>query len=138
MKVRSESEVAQSCLTLSDPMDCSPPGSSNPWDSPGKSTGVGYHCLLRLQILGHVKHSSHFTKAHGFPDGSVGKESTYQAGEAGDVGLVPEWRRYPAGGNGDPLSVFLPEKSHGRRSLVGYSPKGHKESDTTEQLSTEM
>ena len=30
MKVRSESEVAQSCPTLSDPMDCSPPGSSVP------------------------------------------------------------------------------------------------------------
>ena len=28
MKVKSESEVAKSCLTLSDPMDCSPPGSS--------------------------------------------------------------------------------------------------------------
>ena len=28
MKVKSQSEVAQSCLTLSDPMDCSPPGSS--------------------------------------------------------------------------------------------------------------
>ena len=28
MKVKSESEVAQSCLTLSDSMDCSPPGSS--------------------------------------------------------------------------------------------------------------
>ena len=28
MKVKSESEVAQSCSTLSDPMDCSPPGSS--------------------------------------------------------------------------------------------------------------
>ena len=28
MKVESESEVAQSCLTLSDPMDCSLPGSS--------------------------------------------------------------------------------------------------------------
>ena len=28
VKVKSESEVAQSCLTLSDPMDCSPPGSS--------------------------------------------------------------------------------------------------------------
>ena len=27
MKVKSESEAAQSCLTLSDPMDCSPPGS---------------------------------------------------------------------------------------------------------------
>ena len=28
MKVKSENEVAQSCQTLSDPMDCSPPGSS--------------------------------------------------------------------------------------------------------------
>ena len=28
MKVKSESEIAQSCLTLSDPMDCSLPGSS--------------------------------------------------------------------------------------------------------------
>ena len=28
MKVKSESDVAQSCPTLSDPMDCSPPGSS--------------------------------------------------------------------------------------------------------------
>ena len=28
MKVKSENEVAQSCLTLSDPMDCSPPGST--------------------------------------------------------------------------------------------------------------
>ena len=31
--------------------------------------------------------------------------------------------------------VFLPGESHGQRSLVGYSPWGHKESDTTEQLS---
>ena len=30
--------------------------------------------------------------------------------------------------------VLLPGKSHGWRSLVGYSPWGHKESDTTEQL----
>ena len=30
--------------------------------------------------------------------------------------------------------VFLPGKSHGRRSLLGYSPRGRKESDTTEQL----
>ena len=32
--------------------------------------------------------------------------------------------------------VFLPGESHGQRSLVGYSPWGHKELDTTEQLST--
>ena len=30
--------------------------------------------------------------------------------------------------------VFLPGKSHGQRSLVGYSPWGRKESDTTERL----
>ena len=29
---------------------------------------------------------------------------------------------------------FLPGESHGRRSLVGYSPRGRKESDTTERL----
>ena len=31
-------------------------------------------------------------------------------------------------------SSILPEESHGQRSLVGYSPWGHKESDMTEQL----
>ena len=31
-------------------------------------------------------------------------------------------------------SSLLPGKSHGQRSLVGYSPWGRKESDTTEQL----
>ena len=36
----------QSCPTLRDPIDSSPPGSC-PWDSPGKSTGVGCHCLLQ-------------------------------------------------------------------------------------------
>ena len=30
--------------------------------------------------------------------------------------------------------VLLPGKSRGQRSLVGYSPRGHKESDTTERL----
>ena len=32
------------------------------------------------------------------------------------------------------LSVFLPGEFHGQRSLAGYSSWGHKESDTTEQL----
>ena len=39
--------AAQSCLTLCDPMDCSPPGSSVDGDSPGKNTGVGCHALLQ-------------------------------------------------------------------------------------------
>ena len=32
----------------------------------------------------------------------------------------------------DPATHFLPEESQGQRSLVGYSPQGHKESDTAE------
>ena len=44
--------------------------------------------------------------------------------------LITEYRR----GQWHLTSVFLPGKSHGRRSLVGCSPWGRKESDTTEQL----
>ena len=39
--------AAQSCLTLCEPMDYSPPGFSVPWDSPGKNTGVGCRFLLQ-------------------------------------------------------------------------------------------
>ena len=39
--------VTQSCPTLCDPMDCSPPGSSVHGDSPGKSTRMGCHTLLQ-------------------------------------------------------------------------------------------
>ena len=39
----------QSCPTLCDPIDGSPPGSPHPWDSPGKNTGVG--CLFLLQCI---------------------------------------------------------------------------------------
>ena len=60
MKVKSESEVAQSCPTLCDPMDCSPPRLLRPWDFPGKRTGVGCHCLLRQQILASSHRSSLF------------------------------------------------------------------------------
>ena len=45
--LESESEVTQSCLTLCDPMNCSLPGSSHPWDFPGNSTGVGCHFLFQ-------------------------------------------------------------------------------------------
>ena len=44
MKVKSESEVAQSCPTLSDPMDCSPPGSSV--HGIFQARVLGCHCLL--------------------------------------------------------------------------------------------
>ena len=39
--------VAQSCPALCDPTDCSPPGSSVHWDSPGQNAGVGCQALLQ-------------------------------------------------------------------------------------------
>ena len=71
MKVKSESEVAQSCPTLSDSMDCSPPGSSVHGIFPGKSTGVGCHCLL--QSTRHTQSSNakfiHFESKGGWGEG---------------------------------------------------------------------
>ena len=62
----------------------------------------------------------------GFPGGSVAEESACNLGDW--VGKIP-WRR-----KWQPTPVFLPGKSRAQRSLVGYSPRGRKESDTTEQL----
>ena len=64
----------------------------------------------------------------GFPGGSDGQES---ACNAGDPGSIPGLRRSPGDGTSNPL---LPGEFYGQRSLVGYSPWGHKESDSTEQL----
>jgi len=71
---------------------------------------------------------------HGFPDGLVVKHPPAIAGDAGDrfdlwVGKMP-WKR-----KWHPTSVFLPGKLNGQRSLLGDSPWGHKEQDTTKQLS---
>ena len=57
-----------------------------------------------------------------FPDSSVGKESSYNTGDSW-VGKI-SWRRERL-----PTPVFCPGEFHGL-----YSPWGHKESDTTEQL----
>ena len=68
----------------------------------------------------------------GLPRQCSGKESACQRrrhwrrGFNPWVGNIP-WRR-----KWQPTPVFLPGKSHGRRSLAGCSPRGCKESDTTE------
>ena len=54
--------VAQSCLTLCDPMECSPPGSSVRGDSPGKNTGVDCHALLSFwSAWDQISFVSHFS-----------------------------------------------------------------------------
>ena len=67
----------------------------------------------------------------GFPSGSVVNNSpsvqetqeTWVHSLGWEVSLEEKWQ---------PTPVFLPGESHGQRSLVGYSPGGCKESDTTE------
>ena len=66
-----------------------------------------------------------------FPGGSAVKASAWKVGDAGSI---PGSGRSPGEGNGHPTPVLLPGESHGGRSLVGYSPWGCKESDTTQRL----
>ena len=52
------------------------------------------------------------------------------------VGSIPGSGRSPGEGNGNTFQYSCLENPHGQGSLVGYNPWGHKESDTTEQIST--
>ena len=54
MKLKSESEVAQLCLTCSDPMDCSLPGSSIHGIFQARVLGVEWHCLLWILPIAQV------------------------------------------------------------------------------------
>ena len=67
----------------------------------------------------------------GIPCGSEGKES---ACNVGDLGSISGLGRSPGEENGYPLQYSCLENPHGQRSLAGYSPCGHKESDMTEWL----
>ena len=53
-------------------------------------------------------------------------------GDVRDVGLTPGFGRSPEGGHSNPFQYSGLKKSHGEKSLLGYSPWGLKESDTTE------
>ena len=65
-----------------------------------------------------------------FPGGSVVKNPP---ANAGDSGSLPGLGRSPGERSGNPLQYScLRNSMHGQRSLVGYSPWGHKESSTTE------
>ena len=65
-------------------------------------------------------------RIQGFPGGSEVKESACNVGELGSIpGSGRKWH---------PTPVVLPGESHGWRSLVGHSPRGRRQSDTTEGL----
>ena len=65
----------------------------------------------------------------GFPGGSDGKASAYNAG---DLGSTPGSGRSSGEGNGNPLQYSCLENAMDGGAWLAYSPWGPKESDTTE------
>ena len=99
---------------------------SSPRTQLAYSNGVHSPCLQRvLQFPGQIPLRTELTTTSG---GSDGKESACNAEFDPWVRKI-HWRRKWL-----PTPVFLPGEFHGQRSLVGYSPWSHKESDATEQL----
>ena len=88
-----------------------------------------WNCIMLENCL-HV--CELFSTHMGFPGSSVSKESTCSAGDTGRHGFNPQVRKIPWRRAWQPTPVFLPGESHGQRNMVGYSPWGRKESDTTE------
>ena len=69
----------------------------------------------------------------GFPGCGRGKEPTLQCRRNKRHRFCPWVKKIPWRRAWQPTPVFLPAESHGQRSLTGYSPRGHKESDATEE-----
>ena len=66
-----------------------------------------------------------------YPGGTSGKESTCQRRKHKRGGFNPWVGKIPWRRKWQPTPVFLPEESHGQRSLAGLQSTGHKESDMT-------
>ena len=67
-----------------------------------------------------------------YPGGATGKEPICQWRKLKRFRFDPWLGKIPWRKAWQPSPVFLPGESHGQRSLVGYDPQGHNESDTTE------
>ena len=67
----------------------------------------------------------------------VVKNPSANARDIRDAGLIPESGRSPGGGHGREWSSILARETKGQRSLVGYSPWGCKESDTSDLSCTQ-
>ena len=84
----------------------------------------------RIPLLVHKRQFSVCIRHVGFLGGSAVRNPPANAEDVAFPGLG----RSPCRRKWQPTPVFLPGKSHGQRSLVGYSPWGHKELDMTERL----
>ena len=118
--------------------------------SPGNNTGVGCHILFQVILLTQGSNPGHLLGRCTLPLSHLsdfcqdiiimlhqmlsGEGSTRQAG---NMGMILGLGRFPWRRKWQHTPVFLPGKSHGQRSLEGYSPWALKELDTTEQLNND-
>ena len=78
--------------------------------------GHGFQMLIKFKYI--------LIDTLGFPGGASGKESTCQRKRHQRLGFDPWVRKIPWSRKWQPTPVFFPGKSHGQRSLEGYSPWG--------------
>ena len=64
----------------------------------------------------------------------VVKNPSGNVGDIRDTGSIPALGRSRGGGHDNPFQYSWHGESNGQRSLVGYSPQGHKESDMIEAI----
>ena len=102
-----------------------------PWDFPGKSTGVGCHCLLQWMFTAAKtwEPAKHWQISGYKRCGTYVQWTTSYKNKEIMSSAATGWRR-----QWHPTPVLFPGKSHGWRCLVGCSPWGLEESDTTERL----
>ena len=115
MKVKCESEVAQSCPTLSDPMDCSLPGSSIHEIFQARIL-VGCHCLLPYLFTSLPKSltSSHLWDANAHPP---------LAGPRGEKTLTTGGPGKEQGTNKLPPTRILQRSTRGQQEMGDCSPE---------------
>ena len=94
-----------------------------------ESTFLTSFQVMPTHFEAHYEKCTQISIAAGFLGGSVVKNLPANEGDEGSIpGSVRKipWRR-----KWQPTPLFLPRKSHGQRSLTGYSSWGCKESDST-------
>ena len=99
----------------------------------GRWNLIGYSPWERKESEATEWFHSHFQVSTDFPSSSVDKESACDTRDTGDAGSIPGSGRCSGEGNGNLLQYSWMDNSMDV-SLAGYSPRGHKELDMTEQL----
>ena len=100
--------------------------------------GCSFSTALLALFMVYLFCYSHPSGYEGFTGGSVVKEFSCQCRRHRRCRFDPWIGTFPWRRKGQPTPVFLPGKSHGQRSLEGYSPWGRKESDPTEHAQAEL